>query len=704
MEFPYSEDDYESNNFYLKLFNINSEFNAEEFILADFIKRLIAGDSSSPIIKALEESKLVKDSNCTLYNTINNTSFAISTEGLELKNIAKIDEIIINTLKQIVKDGISKDMIDKELHLVEMANCSMKDNMANKAFYATNMITRFELSNFNKPELYLNPTEGLKILKQQLKNKNAISKFIEEKLLNNTFSTNLTFKATPAKVEEEAKALEKLVADKQASLTESEKQEIIKDSIAFKEFENRDFKGVLPEFSIKDIPSDFTGYRNIETLDYKGTKIYAFKTPTNGISYVNKSTYIQSFDASDLSYLNIYQGLFSLVGYADKTYEQEDDFKFSICDGLNFDIKINEDRYDVEKVYLRADIGSKMLNKNTAVVNNYINEKIAKLRFDEKDRIISQIEKQAMNIKSNFTSYGHELASSLASTKLAPTHNIINKYNGIDSDIFLTKLAKDIKTDDKAYDKLITKMLEIHEKITQAFEKSILLVIDSEDNIENTISDFFDETIISEPNKMAINDNIKTYQPSVLISAETNSNYCVMAINAPYRDHKLSGAYAVLAKIISNDFAHPKFREKGGAYGGFASYNSNNEIFSLLTYMDPALTETFKGFKELAKWLKETEFSNQQLEEGILQVIASFDSPTSVINKCVQATERYLDDIKDHEVKDFRLKVLNATIEQMQEVIDQLILPNLDNAVFTAVANEAQYKQEKLELDTVKFY
>lgn len=703
LEFPYAEPDFAENNSYVKLYHLDNGFDEKNYLAASFICKLLNADASSILTKNLEESELIKNVDCSVFNNINMTYFVICVDGIEIENIEKIDQIIEDTFKSVIENGFEQSVIDKELHLEELRNLSQFNNLSNTATYLTNIITRFEASGFNKPELYLNPKAATKVLKELLEDKNHMQNFIKNNFIENNFSANLTFKASPEKIEQEAKQLEELASKKQAMLTQEDKQKIINESALLEKFMDQDDKDDLPEFSVADIPFDFNGYKTLDKIECNDTKIYACVMPTHGISYVNKSAYLQSFKASDLPYLNIYQFLFGNIGHGDKTYQQEDEYVYSICGGLGFDVKLNEDRHNPENVYLRLDLRSKMLTENNDKVKQLFNDKLTKLRFDEKEHIISTLERWNLSGKSSYFNSGHTIAASMASSKLSTTHHMINTFSNIEFDLLLNKLVQNLRTDENEYNLLINKLKEIHTKALEAFNTACLFVIDSDENIDRTIATFFDKTIVSEPNKKPITNDLTEYNADVIISAESSANYCAMLINAPYRDHELAGAYAVLSKIISTEYAHNTFREKGGAYGGWATYSGNNETFALQTYMDPGLTATFNEFKNFKQWIKNLEISDKHLTEGILQVIASFDSPTSRINQAGQAFERYFDDIKDEEVNQLRTRVIKTTKQEMQRVINELILPELDNAVFTALANKQQYKNEKLELNTISF-
>ncbi|MEK5750253.1 hypothetical protein, partial [Acinetobacter nosocomialis] len=80
-----------------------------------------------------------------------------------------------------------------------------------------------------------------------------------------------------------------------------------------------------------------------------------------------------------------------------------------------------------------------------------------------------------------------------------------------------------------------------------------------------------------------------------------------------------------LAAYLRNGYLHSAIREKGGAYGGGASYDGNACAFRFYSYRDPRLAETFNDFEASIQWLLNAEQKEHQLEEAILGLVSGMD-------------------------------------------------------------------------------
>jgi Zn-dependent M16 (insulinase) family peptidase len=91
--------------------------------------------------------------------------------------------------------------------------------------------------------------------------------------------------------------------------------------------------------------------------------------------------------------------------------------------------------------------------------------------------------------------------------------------------------------------------------------------------------------------------------------------------------HPDGAALSLLAKLLRAGYLHREIREKGGAYGGMASYDAETGLFSCLSYRDPQLLRTLEVFTAAAEWGANGGFSAADLEEALLAVFADLDRP-----------------------------------------------------------------------------
>ncbi len=122
------------------------------------------------------------------------------------------------------------------------------------------------------------------------------------------------------------------------------------------------------------------------------------------------------------------------------------------------------------------------------------------------------------------------------------------------------------------------------------------------------------------------------FQPKTLSKGWATSvpvNYVTRVFRTVPYTHPDSAALMVLAKLLRANFLHREIREKGGAYGGLASYNAEGGTFSFLSYRDPQLVRTLKVYDDAVAWAIAGEFDQTQLKEAILSIFSDLDRPLS---------------------------------------------------------------------------
>ena len=93
--------------------------------------------------------------------------------------------------------------------------------------------------------------------------------------------------------------------------------------------------------------------------------------------------------------------------------------------------------------------------------------------------------------------------------------------------------------------------------------------------------------------------------------------------------HVDAAALQVLAKLLRANFLHREIREKGGAYGGLAGYNTDGGMLSLLSYRDPQLLRTLEVYRQAVDWACRGEFTDEMIREAILASFGELDRPLS---------------------------------------------------------------------------
>ena len=121
-------------------------------------------------------------------------------------------------------------------------------------------------------------------------------------------------------------------------------------------------------------------------------------------------------------------------------------------------------------------------------------------------------------------------------------------------------------------------------------------------------------------------------------------------------------------------YLHREIREKGGAYGGFSVYNTENGLFCFASYRDPHIVSTLKAYDNARDFITSGNYSDEDIKEAILQVCSEIDKPDPPATAARKAFFRKILFLSDSLRKQFKQKLLlltrNQVIDAAQKYFD----------------------------------
>jgi presequence protease len=134
-------------------------------------------------------------------------------------------------------------------------------------------------------------------------------------------------------------------------------------------------------------------------------------------------------------------------------------------------------------------------------------------------------------------------------------------------------------------------------------------------------------------------------------------------------------------------------REKGGAYGAAASFNSLTGVFGLGSYRDPGHVTTLQHFKQGITWLSEShnletksgpELTEQNLLEAKLSLISALDHP---LDAREEGSTEFVYGITAEQRQKRREMLLKTTLADVNRAVQKhLLLQMIPNAPRRGVA------------------
>lgn len=647
---------------------------------AELLTAILLDNSASPLRQALETTDLGQAPSplCGLDDSQYEMAFACGLEGCALEQVPQVEQLILDTLRQVADEGVDQELVESALHQLELEQREVTgDGMP----YGLHLIMTglSAATHRGDPIALLDQEAALTRLREKIHQPDFIPGLVRKLLLDNPHRLRLALRPDTAYArnaqEHEARNLEAI----RAALSDSERQHIVAQARALEERQNAQMDdSILPKVGLEDIPHAMAYTQGSEeTLDPNDPNSYAlrrYSAGTNGLVYQQLTCKLPALNEAQQTLLPYYCHCLTELGIGARDYLQTQRWQASAVGSITAFSNVRGATDNVQQIDAYLTLSAKALARNHNAMSELIKATLEQVRFDELARLRELIAQTRARREQSITGSGHSLAMAAATAGMAPAAKLSHQLGGLAGIARLKTLDQQLE-DAEALKQFAHQLQEIHQLVLQA-PKQFLLVGETEQ-----LDRYRDELLSHWPTAPAA-ENFATFTLAPVSEqvreawiTNTQVNFCAKAYATVPSEHPDSAALTVLGGFLRNGYLHRTIREQGGAYGGGASQDSNSAAFRFFSYRDPRLTETLEDFDRALEWLRTEKHSWQAVEEAILGVISSIDKPASPAGEAKQTYQAELFGRTREKRETFRNQVLAVTLEDLQRVAEQYLKP-----------------------------
>jgi len=626
------------------------------------LSELLVGGPSSPLYQSLIVSGLGSNfgPGTGFDEHYKDTNFTISLQNVDKNDVEKILTVIEETIEKSIVDGFAQERIDAVLHSYELA---LKHKSANFGVNLIMSLTPF-WNHANNPIDYLEVSNALDWFKQNLlENKTFLQDMMKQYLSGNPHKLVQTMSPTDDFEAKEQKMFDNL-QNTVTNLSEEEKDKWYHKSLELQkmQFEKEDFS-CLPSLHVSDIKSEYDP-TVMETRLMAGVPVISTLQPTNDVSYFRAM-----IDTSQLSEdLKVYLPVFSMVltklgaghlGYA--ALDTEIDLRTGgLSAGCN--VAMCPENVSSHMEYLL--LSSHCLDRNIEHMYYLWRMIFTELHLDNKDRIAQLLKMAAAEAVNGVAHAGHRYAMTAAASGLSPAAARQEQYSGMSQVQLLSKLSSNDVSD------LTTKLQTIAEALLNKNRMKCALHSTNNQILDKT------ETFLSQlPGEfnsqswLTSSGNFQAKKRRQHYVSPFPINFTSQSISTVHYTHPDYPALRVTAALMGTKFLHPEIREKGGAYGGGAS--ASDGAFTYYSYRDPKNLETFTVYSKSVDWALADNFDQADVNEAILRVFQSVDSPVTPNSR---GTREFLSGVSDQTFAEHRMALKGVKVQDVKRVVNEYLM------------------------------
>ncbi|KAJ5070964.1 presequence protease [Anaeramoeba ignava] len=674
----------------------------EVFSLA-ILQKLLLDGPNSPIYQALIESELSSGylPITGLEDSILQPILVIGFQGVKKEDIHKIIPTLFNSLKNIIKNGFSKERIESILHKIEISQLERRSGFG---IGLMEYILPVWMNNADVIQK-MNITEQINIFRKKYQEESYLENLIEKYLLKNPHHVIIEMEPDE-NFQNQVKQKENDIIKKiETKLTEEEKQKIQDQSRQLIEHQkDNGNQDCLPNIKLEDIQCEIKNHviPISQKENFNNIKIEFVPEQTNSLVYCR-----------------------ILAQFPHKSFfTQEDNFNLPIFSDSK--IKLGTEKYDYKKLHQQIERYTGFVNTSPILISSpFNNEKFQQgvlfsgsSLFSNSEQMInilkeiihySNFQKNSEHLKTitnhNFNQFingfsysGHRFARRYASACLSPLNAFEETYSGITQAKFLKNQLKQFENSKTLQ---FSKNLEnISKKINEKSLFKVLITcepkhIETLENQIKSITSLFrndqQENLKNQYRFRSDSEDIPKFElKNTFFKFPFNVNHIAKCyyVNQPYVS-KFTASFQVLSKLM-NVFLHPEIREKGGAYGGGATYDFSSGIFTFYSYRDPQSIQTLKIFDKTFEWIKKNSFTDEELNQAQIQSLK-----TPVLSPSDKGMSYFINKITGEMKQNKRDNLFSIQRKDILDAVDLLFNSPNASVILGNDQNAKLFKSEK---------
>lgn len=647
----------------------------------NLLSRLLLNGPNAPMYKVLIDTNIGLDyAPSTGYDSgAREAPFAIGLSGMNEKDVPKVEEGIMSTLKQVAAEGFPEERIQSVLHQIELSQKHVTTDFGMSVGHAIN----YTWIHGADPAEVLSVNKKIERLKQELEAGPYFQHKVKQYFLDNPHMVSLLMKPDEKYLEkldkEEQARLEKI----RASLSQAEIDDIIAKAKFLKERqEQQQNVSILPTLHVSDVPreapnKDTRFERKTIPLAHSAHQIplLSVPQPTNGLTYFRGMASLNSLPSDLVPYVPLFCSAMASMGAGSMDYRQLAQKIESHTGGIEFSPVCSTHHSDLSKFRAGIYVSSFCLDRNLDHMFELLHTVLSAPRFEDVERLKSIIYGNTSDMQESLVESGHSYARSLAASVFSRASALHETWSGISQVTLMQQLAQseDVSTviphlkaiAEHVLDASLMRCSIVGEEgsLPQAEQKLTHLLggLKSSSSAQPTAAADYRESEyapLSRPHRLF-----------VPIPAQVNFVSQILP-TVPFT-HPDFPKLKALSSLVSSSYLHPEIREKGGAYGSGAM--SGEGLWSFYSFRDPNTTKTLDVFSSLREWMKKDgAFQDKDIDEAKLRLFSSIDHPVAPSR---QGALEFTSGITWEMRQKNREGILDATRKDLIEMAEKYLVP-----------------------------
>ncbi|GAB6953512.1 insulinase family protein [Mediterraneibacter glycyrrhizinilyticus] len=651
----------------------------------------------APLKKALMDAGIGKDIMGSYDNGIYQPIFSIIAKNAEPQQKEQFVQVIEDTLRKIVEDGIDRKALEAGINYHEFRFREADfGNYPKGLMYGLDLFDSW-LYDEKKPFIHMQAIPTFAFLKEQIGTR-YFEDLIQKWILDNPHGSMVIVKPERGRTARMDRELDEKLQTYKAGLSPDEVEKLARDTaelIVYQESEDaREDMEKIPVLGREDISREIAPICNEERV-CGGIPMVYHNVETNGIGYVTLLFDLSGVPEEKLPYVGMLQ---AVLGIIDTTHYEYGELFNEInvhTGGIGTSLELYPDVTKVKEKEFRTtfEMKGKALYPKMDVLFKMMREILTESKLEEEKRLKEILSMLKSRLQMSFLSSGHTTAALRALSYSSP----LSKFKDDTDGIGYYEAVKEIEEHfEEKKEELIANLKELAARIFRADNLMISYTAAPEglDAVEKEMETFknglFERTDGDEQENRCILHCVKRNE-----GFKTSSKVQYVARTGNFIDGgaAYSGALHILKVILSYDYLWQNIRVKGGAYGCMCNFNRIGEGY-LISYRDPNLEKTIDVYEKVTEYLRNFEADDRDMNKYIIGTISNIDRPMNPSAKGTRSMNLYMNHVTEEMIRKEREEILNAGQEEIRALAD-VVAAMLAADQLCVIGSEEKIEEQK---------
>ena len=690
-QYSITMDDSQENKTYLSYNRVVGDTLDEMLYQAfDVLDYALVSSPGAPVKQALIDAGIGDDVYGSYDAGILQPVFSFVAKNANASQADEFENIIENTLKEVVKTGINKEALLAGINSSEFKFREADFGQFPKGLlFGLNCLDSWLFDDM-KPFIHLECLGTFAKLRKAV-DTDYFEKLIQEYLLDNTHGSSVTVKPKRGLGNEREEALAKELSDYKASLSDEEIKKLIEDTEHLKKYQeepssDEDLRK-LPMLTRADMKKNAMPFSNIED-ELLDVKVVRHDIESNGIDYISFLFDAGDFAQSELGYLGFFTNALGLVSTEKYSYTDLANATNIYTGGISTGTASHPDIKDRNNFVFKFEVKLKVLEKNLDKALELMEQMLLTSDFTDTKRLGELVAQIKARLQANLSSSGHLVAAMRSMSSFSRYALYQDELKGIAFYRSICRIEKELSESPKSVsDKLaaIAKKLFARNRMLISFTGNNEAYCNAKPSLEKVIAGFDKMSAVGNQAEVHFNTAKEAFIDASQIQyvAKTGDFIC--------EGYEYTGALRLLRIILSYDYLWINVRVKGGAYGCMNTFLRSGESY-FVSYRDPNLSDTLDVYDRIPEYIKSFSPDERDMTKYIIGTFSALDTPMNPEAKGSRSLSAYLEGITYEQIQKERNEILNAQPEDIRRLAD-LVEAVLKKDSICVIGNENMIKE-----------